>query len=297
MKTRTHGQGGNFARIVIIYWHQEGNPPGGPGERKEPIIMMKRRQVRAYIAVLGILLAIPVMVSARGVTVGVKGGLTVPNIRGSETDIFARNFSSRQGLFFGLSLAAPLGSRFALVTELNYASQGGQRKGMQPITMDMEGLPIPPGTMLFADFRNETILNYIELPVLGRFSFGHRVRFFADAGPYVGLLVRSHAVTTGTSALYLDEGQTMPVIIPPSTDPLVVDLAADTNVGDSLRNWNAGIQGGLGLLYPMGRGDVSLEARFELGLTTIQRDVTTSGSNKTGAVVVAVGYSLPLRRR
>ncbi len=258
---------------------------------------MQKRHFWALVVLAGVLLAGPGMVSARGVSVGVKGGLSVPNIRGSDTDILTRGFSSRQGPFFGLFLSAPLGPRFSLVTELNYVSQGGQRNGLQPITMDMSELPIPPGTMLFADFQNETILNYLELPVLGRLVFGQRVRFFVSAGPYVGLLVGHRAVTVGSSAIFLDEGQTMPVIIPPATEPLVVDLAADTDVGDSLKNWNAGFQGGLGMLYPLGRGDVTVEARFELGLTTIQRDVTTSGRTRTGAVVVAIGYSLPLRRR
>lgn len=258
---------------------------------------MRKRQFRALVVIAGVLLAGPGLVSARAVSVGVKGGLSVPNIRGSDTDVLTRGFSSRQGPFFGLVLAAPLGPRFSLVAELNYTSQGGQRNGLQPITMDMSELPVPPGTMLFADFRNETILNYIELPVLGRLILGERVRFFVSAGPYVGLLVGHRAVTAGASAIFLDEGQTMPVIIPPATEPLVVDLAADTDVGDSLKKWNAGVQGGLGVLYPLGRGDVTLEARFELGLTTIQRDVTTSGRSRTGAIVLAVGYSLPLRRR
>lgn len=258
---------------------------------------MNQRRIWALVAVAGVLMATPGLVRASGLSIGAKAGLSVPDIRGSETDVYTRGFTSRQGPFFGLVLEARLGSGFSLVTELNYVSQGGKRNGLQPITMDMSELPVPPGTLLFGNFQNETILNYIELPVLARFVFGRQVRFFLSTGPYAGLLVGHHAVTKGTGPIYLDEGGTMPIIIPPATDPLIVDFSADTDVGSSLRHWNAGIQGCLGVLYPIGPGDVTVELRFELGLMTIQRDVTTSGSSQTGAVIVAVGYSLPLHRR
>ena len=258
---------------------------------------MKRRQVRALASLVSLVLAAPAFIAAADVRLGVKGGLSVPNIRGRETDIFSRGFCSRQGPFAGIFLEARLAPRFSLVTEVDYASQGGKRSGLQPITMDLPpGLPAPPGTQLYADFRNETILDYIEVPVMGRWTGGGRLRFFLDAGPYVGFLIRARALTSGVSALYLDEGGTMPIIIPPATDPLVVDLGADTNVKDSLKTVNVGLAGGAGIAYPLGPGDLVLEARFELGLTIIQKDVATSGESRTGAVIVSLGYSLPLRR-
>jgi hypothetical protein len=235
--------------------------------------------------------------SAADVKLGVQGGLSIPNIRGSADDLFSRGFTSRLGPFFGLMVETGLGPRFSLVAELNDSSQGGLRKGLQPITMELPpDLPVPPGTILYADFRNETILDYIEVPVMGRWAGGGRLRFFLNAGPYVGFLVRAKAVTSGTSALYLDEAGTTPVVIPPSTDPLIVDLGAKTDVKDSLKTVNVGVAGGGGVIYPLGPGDLILEARFELGLTTIQKDVATSGESRTGAVIVSLGYSFPLGR-
>ncbi len=124
-----------------------------------------------------------------------------------------------------------------------------------------------------------------------------RVRFFAEAGPYAGYLVRARAVTSGSSALFLDEQGTMPIIVPPATDPLVIDLGADTGVMDSLKRTNIGLTGGGGVTCPLGRGCLVLEARFQLGLATIQRDVATSGNTQTGAVVMSLGYKLPLGQR
>jgi hypothetical protein len=180
--------------------------------------------------------------------------------------------------------------------ELNYTSQGGKRSGLQMITMDLPPeLPIPPGTTLYADFNNETVLDYLEIPVMGRVTFGNKARFFFNAGPYLGFLVRANALTAGTSTVYLDEGGTVPVLIPPEGDPLIIPLDADTDVKESLKSSNVGLAGGGGVFYPVGVGEIVIEARFQLGLTVIQEDVATSGSTKTGALVVSIGYAFSLR--
>jgi len=259
---------------------------------------MKRKRICVPAIVAGILLAAGIFGFAEGVKVGAHGGLCIPNLRGNETDMFTRGFKSRQGPFFGLSVDIGLAPRFSLATELNYASQGGLRTGLQPITMELPpGLPLPPGTVLYADFRNEAILEYLEIPVLARLTFGDRIRFFIDAGPYFGYLVRARTLTEGSSAFYLDEAGTMPVLIPPAIDPPVFDLGADTDVKESLKRTNIGLAGGAGLVYPLGPGDIVLEARFQLGLTTIQKDIETSGQSRTGAIVISLGYVLPLARR
>lgn len=236
--------------------------------------------------------------SADVVRLGAHGGISIPDLRGSDTDIYSRGFESRQGPYFGLTAEFSLAARFSLAVDLNYTSQGGIRTGMQPITMELPpGLPVPPGTLLYADFRNETILDYVEIPVLGRCTFGDKVRFFIGAGPYIGLLVRAVALTEGTSALYLDEAGTVPIVIPPATEPVEVDLGAETDVKDSLETVNIGLAGGGGVAVPLGPGDLVLEARFQLGLTTLQKDPETDGHTQTGAVVVSLGYTLPLGRR
>ena len=107
--------------------------------------------------------------------IGAHGGLSIPNIRGDDTDPFSRGFSSRQGPFFGIFAEIGVSPHFSLVVELNYTSQGGKRNGLQMITLDLPpDLPIPPGTFLYADFNNETVLDYLEIPVMGRVAFGNK---------------------------------------------------------------------------------------------------------------------------
>jgi hypothetical protein len=258
---------------------------------------MHRKGFLARAIFIGILITACGAGLAEGTKVGAHGGLSIPNIRGEDTNVFTRGFKSRQGPYFGLALDIGLTARFSLVAELNYTSQGGLREDLQPITMDLPpGLPLPPGTLLFADFRNETVLDYIEIPVLVRLTFGDTIRFFFNAGPYLGYLVRARALTEGVSAVFMDEAGTQQVVIPPENEPLIIDLGADTGVKDSIQKTNFGLAGGVGLIRPLGPGDIVLEARFQLGLTTIQKDIETNGRSRTGAVIISLGYVLPLAK-
>ena len=249
---------------------------------------MKQNRVAGFFFLFSLILMVSGVAWTAPVRLGVHGGLSIPNLRGSDTDIFSRGFSSRLGPFFGASAEFGLSPRFSIVAELNYTSQGAKRNGMQLITDVPPGLP--SNMLLYADFKNETILDYVELPLLGQMAFGSKARFYLNAGPYVGYLVRAKAVTSGSSLIYLDEAGTQPIV------PEPVSFDATTDVMDSLKRWNAGLCGGTGLMLPAGAGGIVLEAHFQLGLLRIQKDVATSGDSKTGAVVVSAGYSIPLAK-
>ena len=222
------------------------------------------------------------------ISIGLQGGLSIPNIRGSATDKFSQGFTSREGPFFGIFTDIGLSRHFSLVVELNYTSQGGKKNGMQLITNVPSGLPTDMD--YYADFKNETILDYVELPVLGRLIFGEKIRFFINAGPYAGYLVRAKAETSGSSLIFLDQAGTMPIF------PSAVSFDASTDVMDSLKKWNFGLLGGVGVIFAAGPGNLILEAHFQLGLSDIQKDVTTSGKSQTGAVVVSLGYEFSIAK-
>jgi hypothetical protein len=228
-------------------------------------------------------------------SIGVHAGLSVPSIRGGDNE-FSRGFTSRKGPYFGLFADFPLASHFSLRAEVNYASQGGKRNGMQPIVTDLPGLTLPPDLILYADFHNETILDYIEIPLLAEFSWGNKPRFFINVGPYVGFLVRAKIVTSGMSTIYLDSSGTQPLLVPPDYQPLPpVSFDATTDVKESINDLNAGIAGGAGLGIRLGPGNVIAAFHFSFGFTNIQKDVATGGKNNTGALIVTLGYSLPLK--
>ncbi|MDH4271294.1 MAG: PorT family protein, partial [Candidatus Aminicenantes bacterium] len=126
--------------------------------------------------------AAPAASPADQIQVGAHGGLSIPNIRDGDNE-FSRGYTSRKGPFIGLFAEFRFHSNFFLRAEVNYASQGGKWDGRQPVIIDLPGLIIPPDVILYADFNNETILDYLEVPVLAGLTWGEKPRFFINAGP------------------------------------------------------------------------------------------------------------------
>jgi hypothetical protein len=222
--------------------------------------------------------------------IGAHGGLTVPSLTGG-TNPISQGYTSRLGPNFGIFADYAIRGHFSVRAEIDYSSEGGKRNGMQPY-YPPEGTPLPPDTPLplYAVFDNETILDYIEIPVMAELSWGNAPRLFAAAGPYVGFLVRAKTVTKGSSLLYADDsGTALPF---PEQD-----FAAETDSRGDINSTNAGIAGGVGFELPYGPGDVVLEAGFTYGLTNIQKDTVLNGKNNTGMLAFTLGYSYPVRAK
>ncbi len=232
---------------------------------------------------------------ANQVQVGLHAGLSVPNIRGGK-GIYSQGFRSRTGPFFGIFADYQFETHFSLRAEINYASQGGKRGGMQPITIDLPGLILPPGTILYADFYNEAILDYIEIPMLLELGWGSKPHFFLNAGPYIGFLIKAKTVTKGSSSIYLDQGKQFPLLLPPYYQPLPpVSFDATTDVKNDINDINAGVAGGGGVAISLGPGSIVVQFHFSWGMTNIQRNAAVYGEDQTGALVFTLGYSLSLK--
>jgi hypothetical protein len=100
--------------------------------------------------------------------------------------------------------------------------------------------------------------NYLEVPVLAKYSFG---MFYVNAGPSVGYLVGK-------------------------------DKKLEATYGD-LKKINLEVQMGGGVAIPAGPGKVIVDARYGLGLNNIS-DV--SGTNvKNRSILLSVGYAINLK--
>jgi hypothetical protein len=223
--------------------------------------------------------------SAQELWIGLQGGLSLPNIKGGTTEL-SQGYTSRKAPFLGLAFDYVISPSFSLRTEINYSSQGGQRNGLQPIFPDqVSGLPVPPGVTLYADFNNETILDYLEVPLLAELVFGEKTKYFVNAGSYVGYRVRAETITSGTSLIYLDSSGTTPL------DPnLPIPFDAETNVSQEINRLNFGLCGSVGIKVPFGTGLVVLSGRFNYGLSNIQSHPETTGKNHTGALIIVLSY-------
>ncbi len=244
--------------------------------------------------ILFTLAALPAAGFPGQVQIGAHGGLSIPNIRDGENE-FSRGYTSRKGPFFGIFAEFRLRPNFSLRAEANYASHGGKWDGMQPVIIDLPGLFLPPGVILYADFNNESILDYLEVPLLAELTWGDKPRFFINAGPYIGILLRAKTITGGMSTLYLDKSGT-PLLLPPDYQPLPpFSFEAETDTKEDINSLSAGVAGGIGLAVPAGPGEIVFAVRFSLGLTNIQTDVETYGRNHTGALILTLGYALALK--
>ena len=227
---------------------------------------------------------------ARQTWLGFQAGLSLPNLEGGDNPI-SQGYTSRRAPYFGIMINSSLSETLSLRTEISYSSQGGQRNGLQPIAADQVPFPLPPGMTLYADFNNKAIIDYVEVPLMLEINNGTRLKLFLDGGVYAGLRVRAKTVTSGTSLLYLDPDGTLPI------DPnLQVPFDATTNISEEINRLNFGLCGAVGVKIPLGSGLAVAGMRFNYGLTNIQSRPEINGRNRTGALIISLGYYQLIRR-
>lgn len=231
--------------------------------------------------------------SSPQIQVGAKAGISIPNLQGDNGK--SKGYISRMGGYGGLFINFRITPTFYLQPEINFSPQGGKRNGMQEVPGDaITEITLPPGVNLYADFKNVTILNYLEIPILAKFILGQKFKYFACAGPHVSFLMEAKTKTSGNSPLYLDAVGQVPLMHDGSPFP-AVSFNSTTNIKESIKTINAGVQGGLGIEYPVGLGNIFLEGRAIIGLLNIQTHPDIDGKNKTGSLAVAVGYLIKLK--
>lgn len=228
------------------------------------------------------------------VHVGFKIGLSVPNLVGSSDEEITRDYKSRFTYNVGGLVEVDVNKKFSIQTEVNYAPQGGKRNGIQPITGALPGLPpMPAGSYYFGDFKNTAKLDYVEVPVLFRYNFGKRsgTRFYVNAGPNTGFLVKATQETRGSSTIYLDRNGT-PLLLPPVGTPIPpISFDADTDVTKNLNRVNFGITGGGGLKFAHKDNYYFVDVRGSYGFNRLQKNPATDGTSRTGNFIVSFGYA------
>jgi hypothetical protein len=227
---------------------------------------------------------------------GALGGLNIPKLTGGGGNPLSEGWASRSGYAFGLTLHWNTGSHFGWQADLLYSSEGGKRDGMQAFAGSSFNPQLPDGTYLYANYDNESILNYFEIPVMAKYSINlsKSSKLYVDLGLYVGFLLNAKQETSGSSIVYADAAGTHPVTVNPQTgQSFPVPFNASTDVTSDINTVNFGLTGGIGFSQGVGFGDVFLDIRGAYGLTSLQKD-SKNGSNHSGNLLLAVGYSIPL---
>lgn len=222
--------------------------------------------------------------------VGVQGGISIPNLHGSGGNEVSRGYASRLGPYFGVFGQYRFSDLFSIQPEVNYSAQGGKKDGQQAIAGQDVNPQAPAGTYYYANFKSVARLNYIEVPVLAKFTFRltDRLRLSVDAGPYVGFLVGAKNETSGTSPVYADKAETQPLPVGEQS------FDGNQDIKDQLHKTNWGAQGGVGLEEALGSGYLFLHGGGNYGFVNIQKG-TAHGKNNTGAATAVLGYALKVR--
>lgn len=228
-------------------------------------------------------------------TLGIFGGLNIPKLSGGGNNEMSAGYTSRSGAAYGLTSNLYLSSNFSLRTDLLYSSEGGKRNGFQAIDAHSFNPQAPAGSYFYADFNNQSILNYLELPIMLKYSVPVSAsKFYINVGPYAGYLLKATQKTGGSSIVYAGKGQTTPVSINPQTGkPMAVSFDATNDVKSSIHKMSFGITGGIGFAQHVGKNMLTLGVRGAYGLTNVQK-YAADGKSHSGYLQIALGYSVSL---
>jgi hypothetical protein len=258
------------------------------------------------------------------VSVGLRGGLSIPNIVAGGDNPLSNGYTSRLTGAGGLFAEWDMNQTLSLRLGVEYSGQGGKRNGVQAINasqlMSGLGAELPPQLspvmdaipgVLYVDVNNTAKFNYLMVPLslqVGK-DFSESWRVYVGGGPFVSFLMSANQTTKGNAKLYVDAGQNQALwdLIPAEMQPAIsglapelayvlqngVDFGGTTDIKNDLNTVNAGIQGNIGLSYRFDRHKVFVEVGGNYGFIEMQKD-KANGSNRIGSGSVMLGYAITL---
>ncbi|MDR2147693.1 MAG: PorT family protein [Tannerella sp.] len=173
------------------------------------------------------------------VSIGVRGGLTIPGLTGGAGDPVSEGYSTATRMGAGVFAEIKISDVFSIQPMLEYTQEGAKRSGMQALVatasnaqlagafpaawqgalssepqlavltpMLPANFPAPP-QYLYADAKRDAKMDYLMLPVLAKFGWNlgesSPWRVYVSAGPYVALLLNAkNEVSMGGSSVYAD---------------------------------------------------------------------------------------------
>ena len=189
------------------------------------------------------LLSITFAFGQSNVTIGVRGGLTIPGLTGGAGDPVSNNYSTATRFGAGIFAEFKLSKLFSIQPMLEYSQEGANRNGMQAlvatgtdpqlagaftqtgeqISAQMNqtfqqilgplapsvSVSVPTPDYLYANAKRNAKMDYLMLPVLAKFGWNFTKdspwRVYVSAGPYIGLLLNAKNVVSIDGSVYADK--------------------------------------------------------------------------------------------
>ena len=229
----------------------------------------------------------------RTVFIGVKGGISIPNLHGNSSNPLESGYSTSLGADCGVLAEFTINKWFSIQPEIDYSQEGGKHDGLQPFINPYPD--IAPQPYLYATYNSAIRLNYLMVPIMAKFNFNlsGKLKFYTNVGGFAGFLLKGKTMTSGNSHVYLNPDGTNEQPFYPNA---VFSFADNENITDSLKTFNAGIIAFVGFSYQLGNGKIFIEGGGNYGLVGVQR-YTYDGTNYAGAITAHIGYEYILRRK
>jgi hypothetical protein len=202
---------------------------------------------------------------AAGLGIGLKGGLNIANLTGSDllqgNNIADETKNSRLGVIIGVFVAFNISDMLAIQPEFLYTQKGGKYEGT---------LAEQAGEA----FTSEIKLDYLEIPILLKASFLPNAAVIQPNlyfGPAFALKLKA---TTET-----DQGEG--------------EIYSDNNIpeGGNVKSNDYGLVFGGGLDFNLKGPEIGIEARYTLGLTDWTAAQPVDMKNGTFSILASIGFS------
>ena len=218
-----------------------------------------KKQLVVLLSITLALVLLTTVVSAKGLTgKGIKLGLNLANFGGSDAD-FMDGKKMRMGLAFGGFITYSFSDMWAFQPELLYTMKGAKYESSGTIA-----------GIAWSD-KSTIKVDYLEIPVLLKLMIPSQSAFKPSifAGPALGIKMSAkiHDVLTVGG----DETKT------------------DEDITDA-KSTDFGLVFGAGFGYEVGKGAITFDARYDLGLSTIDNS-SSAGDIKNNVISFFVGYS------
>ena len=197
-------------------------------------------------------------------SVGLKGGLNLSNIALQNETSTSSESITKAGSATGLLVNYGFNDRFSAQVELLYAQKGANYNY----------------SFLATTYDRKVKLNYFEIPILIRYSYGdeNKIQLFANAGPYIAFRLKAVSELTTTTTIL---GTT-------SVRNSSIDFT------DQVHNTDIGLTGGIGVNYALELGKLFAEIRYGYGLTNVNKSVTNNVTEHNSNLQFSVGFLYPI---
>ena len=193
------------------------------------------------------------------INVGFEGGPSLISLYGNDV------VESYKDLSFGFSCGLTFQYNFSKLISLR-TNILFERKGLSTKKQATDEYGNPFGELTF-----HSNFNYLTLPLLGKLTFGKKIKFYVNAGPYLGYLLKQKDITEAFNEY-------------PKTE---------SDNTDNFERLDFGVTTGLGMNFSIHENLLlSVEIRNNLGLPNISSlPIVNDGRIKTNSTNLLIGIA------